>query len=129
MNPLLNRTFPQNLIVYKKTSYKFNLYYSNELKNTIFFLAGDHDFALMGIYKLLNAEYWEIEQYFPIFIILFPDLRNISYNEQFSDIFKNQQNLITFFNIYYTIRHIIYGEKYKDLPLIGNKNEGEILFK
>ena len=106
-----------------------NLYYSNELKNTIVFLAGDHGFALMGIYKLLNTKDWEIEQYFPIFIILIPDQRNISYNEQFSEIFKNQQNLITSFDIYYTIRHIIYGEKYKDLPLNGNKNEGESLFK
>ena len=76
---------------------------------------------------------WEIKQYFPNFIkvrdILIPYLRNISYKEQFLEIFKNQQNLITSFDIYYTIRHIIDGEVYKNIPLNANKNEGENLFK
>ena len=105
------------------------LYNSNQLENTVVFLAGDHGFALMGIYKLLNSKDWDIEQYFPIFIILVPDLKNVSYNEQYSEIIKNQQNLITPFDIYYTIRHIAYGEKYKDPPLNGNKEDGESLFK
>ena len=105
------------------------LYYSNQLQNTIVFLAGDHGFALMGIYKLLNSRDWEIEQNLPIFIMLIPDLKNVSYNEQFSEIYKNQQILITPFDIYYTIRYIIYGEKYKDPPLNGNENDGESLFK
>ena len=39
-------------------------------------------------YKILNAKDWENEQYFPIFIILIPNQSNISYNEQFSEIFK-----------------------------------------
>lgn len=78
--------------------------------------------------KILNAKDWKIEQYFPIFIILIPNQRNIPYNEQFSEIFINQQNL-TFFDICYTNKYIIYGEKYKDLSLNGNKNEGESLFK
>ena len=60
---------------------------------------------------------------------LIPDLKNVSYNEQFSEIYKNQQILITPFDIYYTIRYIIYGEKYKDPPLNGNENDGESLFK
>ena len=105
------------------------LYDSNELLNTTVFLTGDHGFALMGIYKLLNSKDWKIEQFFPVFILLVPDLKNVSYNEQYSEILKNQQNLITAFDIYYTIRYIIYGEKYKDLPLNGNKNDGETLFK
>ena len=83
----------------------------------------------MGIYKLLDSNDWKIEQYLPIFILLVPDKKNVSYHEQYSNIIKNQYNLITAFDIYYTIRHIIYGSKYKQLPLNGNKNDGESLFK
>ena len=85
------------------------------MQNTTVFLTGDHGFALMGIYKLLNSKDWEIEQYLPIFIILVPDQKNISYNEQYSNIIKNQYNLVTAFDVYYTIRHIIYGSKSKIL--------------
>ena len=106
-----------------------DLYNSNLLQNTTVFLTGDHGFALMGIYKLLNSKDWEIEQYLPIFIILVPDQKNLSYNEQYSNILKNQYNLVTAFDVYYTIRHIIYGSKYKDPPLNGNKDDGESLFK
>ena len=40
---------------------------------------------------ILNAKDWEIEQFFPILIILIPDQKNISYNEQFSEIFKTNK--------------------------------------
>ena len=106
-----------------------DLYSSNLLQNTTVFLVGDHGFALMGIYKLLNSRDWKIEQYLPMFILLVPDKKNLSYNEQYSNIIKNQYNLITPFDIYYTIRHIIYGTKYKVSPLNGDKNDGESLFE
>lgn len=92
-------------------------------------MAGDHGFALMGIYKLLNSRDWKIEQYLPMFILLVPDKKSLSYNEQYSNILKNQYNLITAFDIYYTIRHIIYGKKYKLPPLNGDINDGESLFE
>ena len=106
-----------------------NLYNSNLLRNTTVFLAGDHGFALMGIYKLLNANDWKMEVNFPFFALLVPDLKNLTYEEQYSNIIKNQQNLITPFDIYYTIRHIIYGNKYKMNLLEEQNNEGESLFK
>lgn len=105
------------------------LFLSDQLRNTTIFLAGDHGFALMGVYKLLNPNDWEIEKVFPIFVILIPDSRNMSYEEQYSEIFKNQQTLITPFDIYYTIRHIIFGNKYKDNLFSEQNNEGESLFK
>jgi hypothetical protein len=111
--------------------YKFlyNLYYLNELKDTIVFLAGDHGFALMGIYKLFNSDDYQIEYSLPIFILLVPDKKNYTYFQQYSEIIKNQQIMITPFDIYYTIRHIIYGENYKNFSLHGNKDDGESLFK
>lgn len=106
-----------------------DLYLTNLLKNTTVFIAGDHGFALMGIYKLFNSEDWKIEYSLPILILLVHDKSNLTYEEQYSEIKKNQQNFITSFDIYYTIRYIIYGDNYKKPPLNGNKDEGESLFK
>ena len=83
----------------------------------------------MGIYKLMNPNDWRIEQSLPIFILLVPDKRNASYEEEYGEVLKNQQNLITSFDIYYTIRHIILGKEYKKKLLKEQKNEGESLFK
>lgn len=106
-----------------------DLFNTNQLENTNVFITGDHGFALMGIYKFLYSTDWEIEQHLPIFILLVPDQKNVSYHEQYSNILKNQYTLITSFDIYYTIRDIIYGSKYKEPPLNGNKNDGESVFK
>ena len=110
-------------------SFLSDLYFSNQLENTTVFIAGDHGFALMGVHKLLNPNDWKIERSLPIFILLVPDNKNLSYFEQFSEILKNQQTLITPFDIYYTIRHIIFGDKYKKNLLKEQNNEGESLFK
>ena len=106
-----------------------DLFLSNQLENTTIFLAGDHGFALMGVYKLLSPKDWMIERFMPIFILLVPDSKKMSYEEQYSEILKNQQTLITPFDIYYTIRHIIYGNNYKNNLLKEQNYEGESLFK
>ena len=106
-----------------------DLYFSNQLINTTIFIAGDHGFALMGVYKLLNPNDWKIEQSLPIFILINSDNINLSYEEEYSEMIKNQQTLITPFDIYYTIRHIILGNKYKNNLYKEQKNEGESLFK
>ena len=106
-----------------------DLYISNQLQNTTVFIAGDHGFALMGIYKLLNPNDWRIEQSLPIFILLVPDSKNLSYEDQFFELQKNQQTLITPFDIYYTLRYILFGNDYKKNLLKEQNNEGESLFK
>ena len=106
-----------------------NLFYSNLLINTTIFIVGDHGNVLMGIHKLLNSNDWRIEQSLPIFILLNSDKKNSSYREEYSEILKNQQTLITPFDIYYTIREIIYGNNYKINLLKEQNNEGESLFK
>ena len=106
-----------------------DLYTSNQLENTILFIAGDHGFALMGMYKIINSEDYDIEFQLPVFILIIPDIQNTTYENQFSEISKNQQNLITGFDIYYTIRHILFGEKYKKVPSYIDKENGESLFK
>ena len=104
-----------------------DLYISEQLQNTTIFIAGDHGFALMGFYKLLNPKDWSIEKSMPIFILLVHDKKNLSYEEEYSEVIKNQQTLITPFDIYYTLRNIIFGSKYKNNLLLEQKNEGESL--
>ena len=41
---------------------------------------------------------------------------------------ENEKKIISF-DIFYTLKWILYGEEYKSLPLNGDKNSGECLFK
>jgi len=106
-----------------------DLYITDQMRNTTLFLVGDHGNLLMGVYELFKPNDFEIEKNFPIFIIINPDIENISYYEQYSEIFKNQQNFITPFDIYFTLREIIFGDKYKDNLMKEQINNGESLFK
>ena len=106
-----------------------DLYRSEQLNNTTLFFVGDHGNLLMGAYQIFEPNDIKIEKYFPIFIIITPDKNNISFNEQYSEIIKNQQTLVTPFDIYFTLRDIIYGNKYKDSLRKEQINNGESLFK
>ena len=61
-------------------------------------------------------------------------MKNITYNNQYKNIFENQQTLITAYDIYNTIVHIIYGDKYYSLDnkkyshSAAKSNLGESLF-
>ena len=97
-----------------KAMYNFlsDLFYSNQLVNTTIFLVGDHGNTLMGAYKFLEPKDLEVERFFPVFFIITPDIKNLTYNEQYSEISKNQQTFVTAFDIYFTLRDIIYGKEY-----------------
>ena len=114
-----------------EATYNFlnELFLSNQLENTTIFLAADHGFVLFGVYQFLKPNDWKLEKYFPLLIILVPDSKNISYEDQYAEIINNQQTLITPFDIYYTLRHIIYGNNYKNNLFTEQNNEGESLFK
>ena len=106
-----------------------DLYENNQLRDTTLFIASDHGFALMGVYKILEAYDWKAENDLPVFFLIEPDNPKLDYKDQYGEIIKNQQTLITSFDIFYTLRWILYGEEYKSFPLNGNKDDGECLFK
>ena len=107
-----------------------DLYTSEQLKDTTVFLVGDHGNMLFTTYKFLEPNDLKIEKFFPILIIISPDKKNVSFQNQYSEILKNQQTLVTPFDIYYTLRDLLYGMKYKNnLLKEQNKDEGESLFK
>jgi len=100
--------------------YKFlnNLYDKNLLKSTSLFLVSDHGTQCPSVYHL--NKFYRIERYLPMFYLICNDRKNLSYNEQYSNIYNNQQILITGYDIYNTLANLVFGDKYS---LIRNKTE------
>ena len=107
-----------------------DLYDNEQMEKTTLYIAADHGYVgLFGIYKLLNSKDWENEYSLPILIIIEYDKKNLSYEMQYNEISKNQQVLVSPFDIYYTLRYNLYGTNYK-LNLNSKKSKyGESLFK
>ena len=87
-----------------------NLFNENGLKETSVFLLSDHGVATPSIYYLYN--FFKYEKQLPMLYLLINDRKNISYKEQYKDLNENQQTFITAFDIFNTIEHLIYGDKY-----------------
>jgi len=97
-----------------------NLFNQNLLKDTIIFLISDHGVGMPSIYY--STDFYKIEANLPILLILINDRKNISYEEQYKHIQENQQNFITSYDIYNTLGNVIYGNQYKNIKYISNKN-------
>jgi len=95
-----------------------DLFNENLLKDSSILLISDHGESLPSLYYLYD--FYQIEYYLPMLYIIINDRKDLSYKEQYENIYKNQQTLITAYDIYNTIGHIIYGDKYK---LIKNKTK------
>ena len=89
-------------------------YQKGYLKNTALIIVSDHGNHMPGIYNLFFSEQFEIERVLGnLFIIINSDRL---FNEQ-RDVFKifnenimeNQQSIVTPYDIYNTLVHIIYG--------------------
>jgi hypothetical protein len=61
------------------------------------------------------SEFFKLEKYLPMLFILTYDKKNNSYNDQYKNIQKNQQILITSYDIFNTIGFLIYGEYYSKI--------------
>jgi hypothetical protein len=48
--------------------------------------------------------------------------KNISYEEQYFSIQENQQTFITAYDIYNTINHLLYGDRYKYIKNLTGEN-------
>ena len=98
------------------------------MENTTLFLAADHGYVgLFGVYKILETNDWKAELALPILIIIEFD-KNMSYEEQFTNISNNQQTMVTPFDIYHTLSHNLFGIKYKSKIYYKTKDNGESLF-
>lgn len=89
----------------------YKLFNENLLKETSLFLLSDHGISIPTIYYL--NDFFNYEKVLPMLFILVNDRKNISYEKQYQYLNENQQTLITAFDIYNTILHLLYGDKYE----------------
>ena len=92
-------------------SFLNNLYNKNLFKDSTIFLLSDHGSAAPSPYYINN--FYRIERHLPMLYIICNDRKNISYNQQYEHIHKNQQILVTAYDIYNTFGYLMLGDKYK----------------
>ena len=91
-----------------------SLYNDNLLKDTSIFLEADHGCSNPSIYYLYD--FYQTELRLPMFFIIVNDRKNVDYNQQYFNMQKNQQALITAYDIYNTIGYLAYGDNYTNIP-------------
>ncbi len=94
-------------IIYK---YLNSLYNDNLFKESSIFLLSDHGVGMPSIYFLFD--FYKYEEQLPMLYLIINDRKNTTYKEQYLNIYENQQTFITAYDIYNTISHLIYGNKY-----------------
>ena len=90
-----------------------DLFKDNLLKDTTTFLLSDHGTGMPSPYYMNN--FYQKERNLPMLYIICNDRKNISYNKQYQYIYKNQQTLITGYDIYNTIGNLLYGDNYENI--------------
>ena len=90
-----------------------NLFNDNLLKNTSIILVSDHGDGMPSIY--FPYDFYQIEKELPMLYMIINDRKNISYEEQYKNIYENQQTFITSYDIYNTIANLIFGDKYNNI--------------
>jgi hypothetical protein len=88
------------------------------LEHTTIFLLSDHGTAMPSPYYM--SHFYQKERNLPMLYIICNDRKNISYKRQYQNIYKNQQTLITGYDIYNTIGNLLYGDNYE---YIKNKTD------
>ena len=90
-----------------------SLFNDNLLKESSIFLLSDHGAGMPSIYYL--TDFYQYEFNLPMLFVIINDRKNMTYNEQYLNIYENQQAFITAYDIYNTISHLMYGSKYEDI--------------
>ena len=107
--------------------YLNKLFKDNLLKDTSIFLLSDHGIGLPSIYYLMD--FYQYEKRLPMFFLIVNDRINQTYESQYKYLHQNQQSFITAYDIYNTMIHIIYGDKFDTNITNGIKSiNGESIF-
>ena len=102
-------------------NYLNSLYEDNLLKDSTVILLSDHGVVIPSIYSLFD--FYHKEKGLPMLYLIINDRKNISFDEQYCYIHENQQNFITAYDIYNTINHLLYGDKYVHIPNKTNSSD------
>jgi hypothetical protein len=90
-----------------------NLFNENLLKDSIVMILSDHGCPMPSIYYF--NDFFKYDDALPMLYILSYDKKNLTYDEQYKHLIQNQQKLITAYDIYNTIGHLIYWDSYKKI--------------
>lgn len=98
-----------------KYVYKFlnDLFNENLLKDSIVMILSDHGCPMPSLYYF--NDFFKYDDALPMLYILSYDKGNLTYDEQYKHLIQNQQKLITAYDIYNTIGHLIYWNSYKKI--------------
>ena len=67
-------------------------------------------------------DFYRLEKALPMLYIIINDRKNITYQEQYFHLKENQQTVITAYDIYNTINHLLYGDNYKNILNLTDEN-------
>lgn len=107
-------------------NYLNSLFSDNMLKDSSVILLSDHGAMMPSPYFFFD--FYQIEMKLPMLYMILNDRKNISYNEQYFHIQKNQQTFITAYDLYNTINHILFGDSYINTKNNSKSPLGKSLF-
>ena len=99
-------------------NYLISLFNDNLFKDSSIILLSDHGTMMPSPYFFFD--FYHIEMKLPMLYMLINDRKNISNDEQYLYLRKNQQTFITAYDVYNTINNIIFGDSFNN---IKNKND------
>jgi hypothetical protein len=86
------------------------LYKENLLNDTTILLLSDHGLSLPSVYYF--NEFFQLEKALPMLFIMTTDKKNLTYYQQYHNIYENQQKFITAYDIYNTLCYLMLGNNY-----------------
>ena len=112
------------------------LYKKGLLKDTAIFIVSDHGNQNNGVYDIINSAEWELEKRYPFFVLILNNNELFKKSDYEQNLLKNQQIMVTPYDIHDTMIHIIYGDdnshllsKDRDKKGFSVKNKGNSMFK
>ena len=112
------------LVIYNKKFYILtysNLFNDNLFKDSSIILVSDHGVGMPSVYFPFN--FYKLEEHLPMLYMIINDRKNISYEEQYKNIYENQQTFISSYDIYNTIGNLIFGDEYINIKNKTEKND------
>ncbi len=91
-----------------------NFYNSGKLKNTAVFIVSEQGNKNDGLYNILKSVEFEVEKKYGVYIMILDWNEKFKKEQYHNNLIKNQNMLVTPYDIYDTMIYIALGDKYKN---------------